>query len=498
MSSPDATAVQTPPTDEPAEPSSAEEDRSHVPEELASASESERPNTWWSRPGGGAEVTRVAAPLVVSSLSWTVMTFVDRLLLKQESGAAMTAAFLSSAVWFALVCFPLGVCAYASTFVAQYHGSGQPKRIGPAVWQAVWTAVIISPVLLLAIPAAPWLFMWGGHDAVTTDLEIRYFAVLCWGVPGMLIGQAFSCFYSGRGLTKVVMIVDALYALLNVVLDYLWIFGHLGFPAMGIEGAAWATVVAMSLKALTYAALFLKPNNRSFATMSARFDRALFGRMLHFGWPSGLQTLVDVAGFTLFIFLVGRLGATESEATSMVFSISSLAFMPVFGIGMAASILVGQHLGEDRDQVAAQATWTSMHVALFYMAVVSAIFVFAPWIVLTGFFAGPGEAQDETVRALAVVLLRFVAAYNFLDAALMIFVNAIKGAGDTRFVLWVSLIMATLLAVASWLAVEVLNLGLYGCWTLITLWVSSMGVIYMLRFMQGKWRSMRVIEPAAA
>ena len=114
-------------------------------------------------------------------------------------------------------------------------------------------------------------------------------------------------------------------------------------------------------------------------------------------------------------------------------------------------------------------------------------------------FFGSIEAAStqEQVWNLSVNLLRFVAAYNLLDATLMVFVSAIKGAGDTPFVLKVSGIMASTMAFASWMAVEVWHLGIYGCWALLTCWVWTVGIIFCLRFLSGKWRKMRVIEQKA-
>ncbi|TWT32292.1 Multidrug resistance protein NorM [Posidoniimonas corsicana] len=439
----------------------------------------------------------MSAPLVVSALSWTVMTFVDRVLLKGVSGEAMAAAFSASTLWFTALCLPLGICMYASTFVSQYFGAGQPERIGPSVWQGAWLAVLACPLLLMTIPLAEPAFAAAAHGDETMRLEVIYFQVLMWGAPAMLLAQAFSSFYSGRGRTRVVMLVDAVFAAVNLLLDYAWIYGHWGFPEMGIAGAGWATVVSLWLKAATYLVLLMLPENRArFATLSGmRLDGPLFKRMLYFGGPSGYQLALDVTGFTIFIMLVGRLGPVEAEATSMAFSISTLAFMPIWGLAMGAGILVGQHLGEDRDGVAARATWTSLHVALAYMSVISVTYLLAPDVFLTWFFRGENSPENSPeVYAMAVTLLRFVAAYNLLDATLMVFVSAIKGAGDTQFVLWVSLVMATLLAAASWLAVTQLGVGVYGCWALITGWIWILGVIFLLRFLQGKWRQMRVIE----
>jgi MATE family multidrug resistance protein len=219
------------------------------------------------------------------------------------------------------------------------------------------------------------------------------------------------------------------------------------------------------------------------------------GRILYYGGPSGLQMLLDVTGFTIFILLIGRLGEAQSEATSIAFSISSLAFMPIYGLHLAVSVLVGERLGENRDDLAARATYTTMQISWMYMLAISLLYVLAPGLFLRGFFPdGANTTQEAAVYALSAVLLRFVATYNLLDATQMVFVGAIKGAGDTRFVLWVSLALAAMLAGFSWLSVEVWRLSVFGCWALVVLWCLIAAAAYAVRFWQGKWRYMRVIE----
>jgi len=454
--------------------------------------------SWWRRPAGGREVLQVALPLVISTISWTVMTFVDRMFLNWVSGIAMSAAFSASIIWFAFFCLPMGICSYVNTFVSQYMGDEQPDRIGPSVWQGVWAALLVTPLALAIIPLAPWIFSWTLHSPEVTQLEIPYFQILCVGGPAMLIATALSAFYSGRGKTWVVMVVDAGVTSLNLLLDYLWIFGYAGFPEMGIEGAGWATVTALWVKAIIYLVLVLKRENRDvFQTATGmRFDRELFGRLIYFGGPSGVQILLDVLGFTVFVILMGRVGDMEAAATTLAFSIASVAFMPVWGFSMAVSILVGQHLGENRDDLAARSTWTTLHISLVYMAIISALYVFTPDLFLSGFFAGNGDSETDkqALHTMAANLLCFVAAYNTMDAVFMIFVSAIKGAGDTRFVMIISVIMGVLLAALSWLTISYWQLSIYGCWMTVTAWVCVMGVIFLLRFLGGKWRSMRVIE----
>lgn len=454
--------------------------------------------TWWQCPAGGREVLLVSLPLVISSLSWTVMSFIDRIFLKWLSGDSMAAAFSASMVWFVLLCLPLGVCSYANAFVSQYFGDKQYTKIGLSVWQAVWIAVLVTPIVLAFNPLAPWIFDLAGHEAAIRTDEVTYFQSLNWGAGGMLISQAAAAFYSGRGKTRIVMIVDTLFALLNVLLDYVMIFGNWGFPELGVAGAGYATAIALWLKAVTYVLLMLQSHHRAeFGTgAGCRLDWQQFRRLWYFGGPSGLQMLLDVVGFTTFVLLVGRLGKVEAEATSMAFSISTLAFMPIYGIGMGAGILVGQHLGENKPDLASRAAWNSLLIGLAYMLAISLMYIFVPGLFLYWFFAGAdnSEGLSGQVGVLATSLLLFVAAYNLFDASLTILVSAIKGAGDTRFVLLVSTVMGIVLAVLSWLAVEVLHLGLYGCWVLIVAWVWALGITYFLRFIQGKWREMRVIE----
>jgi MATE family multidrug resistance protein len=466
--------------------------------------------TWWTKPDGGREVLRVAAPLVVSSLSWTMLTFIDRMMLNHVSGSAMAGAFSASIAWFAVAAFPIGVCTYANTFVAQYDGSHQPHQIGRVVWQTVWIALGFGLLFVIAAPLAPWLFNLArssgtqASDAATHQqtlvYEIQFFKYMCAGGPALLLAQSIASFYSGRGQTWVMMIVEASIDVACIGLDYCWIFGHYGFPAWGVTGAASATVVCLWLKALVYLVLFLRPRHRErFGTLAGlRIDRELIRRILHYGGPSGVQMLLDVTGFTVFILLVGQLGGSAAEATSMAFSVSSLAFMPIYGLHIATSVLVGERLGEDRDDMAASVAITSLQIALGYMSLISLMYVFVPDVFLSGFFShsASAAATHETVRHTAAMLLKFVAAYNLLDATQMIFVGALKGAGDTRFLLRVSVVLGSLLAGFSWLCVRVWKVNIYGCWTLVVFWCLIAAVTYVARFKQGRWRKMRVIDMA--
>jgi MATE family multidrug resistance protein len=453
-------------------------------------------SSWWRRESGGREVLQVAFPLVISTMSWTVMTYVDRMFLAWYSPTALAASFSAAIVWFDVFCVFMGICSYVSTFVSQYHGDQQPERIGPIVWQGNWLAMVSIPLAIIVIPLARAFFESAGHSPEVTEQEIKYFQILCFAGPPLVISASQSCFYSGRGMTWVVMLVDLFATLVNLVLDYVMIFGYAGFPEMGIAGAGWATVIGFWTKPFIYWYLLRQPQHReNFHTHDWKFDLPLLRRLVYYGGPGGVQMLLDVTGFTVFVILIGRLGVMEAQATSMAFSINTVSFMPVWGLGIAASILVGQRLGENRDDLASRATWTTYQIGLVYMALITFMYVAWPDLFLQSFFDENADAAySNELHGMALTLLYFVAAYNMFDATQIIFVSALKGSGDTKFIMLLSLTMASVLAVMSYLAVEVFQFDVYGCWVLIVVWLIILATAYFWRFMTGKWRHMRVID----
>lgn len=452
---------------------------------------------WWSRPCGGREVLTLALPLVASMGSWTLMNFTDRLFLYKYSEPAMAAAFPAGMLNFTILCFPLGIASYANTFVAQYHGAGRPQRIGLAVFQGVILGLLSVPLFLAMIPLAPHFFALAGHTEELAGLEATYYQALNLGAGAVIIAGALSSFFTGRGMTWIVMLVDLAAVLLNAVLAYPWILGKWGFPRMGIAGAGYATAIAQWFCVLLFALLIMMPRNRRPYGVIAglRFDPALMRRLLRFGGPNGLQLVIEVAAFSTFILLVGQLGEAAMAATTLAMTVNSLVFVPMVGVGTAVSTLVGQQLGHNRDDLAARATWTSFGLAVLYTGTFAVFYIFAPDLFLIGHAAGTDPAKFEPLRATVVTLLRLVAAYCMFDAMTLVFSGAIKGAGDTAFVLKTVLMTSPLPVAAVWFGTHHLGLGLYWCWFVLAGWACTLGVTYLTRFLQGKWRSMRVIEP---
>lgn len=451
----------------------------------------------WSADGGYREFLQVALPLILTTASWSLQHFVNRVFLTWYSTDAVAAAMPAGMASFTFLSLFLGVAQYANTFVAQYMGAGRSERTGPAVWQAIYLGVASGVLALVPAAFARPLFELAGHEPAIRPLEATYFRILCYGTGPQVVATAISCFFSGRGQTWVMLGVNIAAISLNIALDYGLIFGHWGLPEMGIAGAGWATNVAGLLAVVLYVIVFLRPSHRSqFATLSGwRLEGPLFRRLLRFGGPSGINFMLDVMAFTLFMLVVGRLGTRELAATSLAFNINSLAFMPLIGCGIAVSTMVGQRLGRGAPEDAEYCTWTGLHLGALYMGSMSLGYLLIPDVFLIPFgLRSQGPAFQE-VHDLAAVLLRYVAVYCLFDAFYMVFTAALKGAGDTRFIMWLSVALAwALMVIPSYVALTWFGASIFTLWSFVCIDVVVMGVVFFLRFRTGRWKGMRVIE----
>lgn len=438
----------------------------------------------------------LALPLVLSTASWTLMHFVDRVFLAWYSTETIAAAMPAGMLHFTMLCLPLGIASYVNTFVSQYWGADRPWRIGVVLWQGVSIGLVAVPYFLLMIPMAPFVFRWAGHGARIAELETTYFQTLAFGAGAAVISAALAAFFTGLGHSRVVMIVDSSAALLNIVLDYLFIFGVI-VPEMGIFGAGLATTISQWIKVAVYALIISRREFRvPFRIVDGlRVDLPLLRRLFRYGGPSGVQLFLETLAFTAFLFLMGRLGTTALAASTMAFSVNTIAFVPMLGLGIAVTTLVGQQLGRNQAALAARATRTAFVLGGLYVGVMSVLYIAWPDLFLTAFAAGSTTEEFTRLRAICTVLLRFVAVYCFLDMMHIVFVSAIKGAGDTRFVLLTTSVVSPIPVLLGWLGLTRWNWSLTTFWIVITAWICALGVIYLARFQQGKWRQMRVIEP---
>jgi multidrug resistance protein, MATE family len=446
-------------------------------------------------PGGAVELLRLAWPLILGNSFWALQIFIDRVLLGRAGGDQVGAALATALLFWTPMCLFQNTANYATTFVAQYTGAGRPHRVGPIIWQSLYFSAAGGAVFLAMAPFAETLLALVGHSTHIQSLETVYFRCLCYAAPPALLTASALSFFAGRGDTHTVLAVNIVGLVVNGMCGAVLIFGLFGLPRLGIAGAGWATVLGSSASALLSLALLFRRRHRAeFATLNGwRFDAGPFARLMRFGLPNGLAAALDTLGFALFTLLVGRMGDAELDATSIAFALNLLAFLPLLGLGQAVEILVGRRLGENDPATAERSTWMALRFGLAITGTAAAAYVLFPGA-MAELFHGD-DAHWDQVRSLAPVLLRFVAVYCLFDATSLTFSCALRGAGDTRFVTIAALTTSWLvLVLPTWAACRY-GWGLLWAWTFASAYIITLAMILFLRFRQGAWRAMRVIEP---
>ncbi len=454
-----------------------------------------------ARAGGYRELLAIAIPMVLSFGTQSVMHVVDRVFMTWYSKEAVAAALPAGILFWSCLSLPYGVISYANAFVAQYDGAKRPDRVAISVWQAAYFAVgsglLLMPFSLIAGP----LFAAVGHEPAVQREEVVYFAWLSLGAVFALLPAALSCFFSGRGLTRMVLLVNSSSVLVNAVLVSILVFGWGPFPRLGIMGAAIATNLANVYATVCYLLLLTRTDARQTYGFWRhwRFDRFLMHDLLRFGGPSGLQMFLDVAGFTAFVMIVGRIGTnTELAATNIAFNLNNLAFTPVVGLGIAVSTLVGQRIGEGRPEIAAMSARKGFVLAGGMMLTFGAMYVFLPQVLLAPYAYHAEGANFEDVRGVVIVLLRFVAIYSFFDAMAIVFGSAVRAAGDTVFSMLVTCACAWgLLVLPTYLTWRFYGPSLFWSWVWCSVYVTTLGLIFLTRFLGGRWKTMNVIHHEA-
>lgn len=444
--------------------------------------ENARQSAAWSSDGGLREVSIVAWPVVLSMLSYTAMGFVDTLFVAQLGTAQLAGTALAGVAMILLASGVLGTVRGVNVVAAQATGAGQHDRALAVGWSGVLMAGGVGGLLMFfALAATDIAHLLGGTPEVQ-GFAATYFAVRCLALPGWFVLTAAGQAFQGLGDTRTPMRVNLLSNALNVVLDAVLVLGVGPVPALGVAGAAWATAISFSVGAL----LLVWALRRDRGWRRPELSHA--SSVIRVGAPIGARWLADVGGWALLTAMLSRLGAAEVAATQVVVRIIGVSFLPGHGISEAASIGVGQHVGGRRDA----AIWRTFHSALTLSVMVMGSFALVFWLApepLLGLFS-----SDDRVLAIGAGLMAWAAAIQLIDALCMTAMGALGGAGDTRFVMVVSMVgMWTIMVPLGWWLGIVLGYGAVGVWGAMTLEITVRAVACTHRWFSGNWRAHTVV-----
>lgn len=447
-------------------------------------------------PGGCRELLQLAIPLVISNSAFTVMQFCDRIFLARYDDLAIQASLPAGILAFTLMCLFTSIAGYSATLVAQFFGAGKPEQCVHATVQGLYFTLLSIPAFAVLVPVGYGIIELCGHAPALAAQERIYLAWMVLGGVPVGLGGSLGGYFTGRSRVRLNTVSNVLGCLVNIVLDYAMIFGKWGFPEMGLKGAAIATCLAACVAPAIQAAFFLASREVRHLGYRKAFapDGAILRTLIRFGVPSGVQLLLDIGAFALFVLLTARLEAAALTASNVALSINNLAFSPLMGFGTAASIKSGQHKGAGDMDHAMRSGWAALRLGWMYMAFIGTVFVVFPETLLA-LFLPPEQTGLDPAAFLRTGrhLMYLMTAWGVFDTATIILIGALKGVGDTRFVMAYLTLMAWLIWIPGELAIFHWGGSIVQAWIWLAVYVCLLSFGCALRWHRGKWKDIRVI-----
>ena len=448
--------------------------------------------------GECGKVLRLVWPLALGMANNAVMQFVDRVFLSNESNASLQAVLPAAVLSFLFICFFQSLVSYSGVFVAQFHGA----RDGRGCFRSYFAGLVLCAVALVClvclVPAGKPVFRYFAPDAGENLVarENAYFSIVTAGGAALCAMTAAGGYLTGRGRTRIVFWVNLAGNLLNAGLDYVLIFGIGPVPACGISGAAAATVASQAVQAAVLNWIVLREwcaSSGASGTGRREGIGPLFWRILRFGAPAAAYQLLNFLSFTVFVMLTDRIGGMELAVSNACFTVNYLLIAPVEGFSIGAATIVGQCKGAGDAEGAAGGAARALWLALAYAAFVSALVLAFHDPILRMFVAKDADFPQEAFVSLGLTLFLLMTAWQLFDAADVTLSGALKGAGDTRFVMvwmllssfgfWMPLLFWTYFRMHSMTAI----------WSTMVAYVVFICIGSALRWRFGPWRRIRMI-----
>lgn len=438
------------------------------------------------------EMLKISLPIIVAMASHNVMTLVDTGMLAHYGTDELASVGAAGAVAFVFLGFIFGVAGCTSTFVSQSLGRGRHEDCARYTWQGLYFAIAMQVLVIPFLIWAPLIFQGFGHEPDVQRLEAIYFRIRMAHIVSTASYAALSSYFQGIGRPGIPMVTALLANGLNIVLDWLLIFGKAGLPEMGITGAAIATAIASYFQAALLLAAFLWPSmHERFKTRTTwRFDLARLRQLLRIGSPAGLSFSLHVASWAIFTnVLIGRLGRDILAANNITHSIIGLSFMPAIGLNKGVTVLVGKYIGRRDIPAAKRRAYVGIALAMLYMSFCGALFVLFRGPVIRLF-----RSEPNIVKAGGTMLI-LAAIFQAFDALAIMSHGALRGAGDTRFPAVIDIASGWLLLIPlGYLLTFTLGWGYTGAWTAAAVQIATVSVIFFWRFVSEAWRKIDIFE----
>ncbi len=463
----------------------------------------------------------LAVPVIVAMLFQTVINQLDTAMVGRLPGAVgidgQAGIGLSLPLFWAAGGFLSAIAIGTQAITARRTGEQKPLLAGMALSNSLFIAVISSvAVSALGYFLAPSFFRMMSPNPNVVRLGSSYCSIRMIGVFTMVTTMSYKSFFDGIGKTHVHMVASILMNFLNAGLNLLLIFGLWGFPRLEVDGAAIASVIStyVGLAVMILWSLLPRYIKKYKYYRMKNLDRRVSWEIVRLSVPSGLATVFVMSGFLFFLWVIGNLpkgpqwldalsfvplagpvlsgveAAQPDIATSASWSMISflmLVFITSMAFGTATATLVSQSLGAKKPDLAERYGWESVKIGMLVMGLVGLVMIIHPSMFMRIF------TDKQEVIDVALPAMRLVGSVTALMSAGMILVQALYGAGNTRFVMIAEMLMHSLCLIPlSYILGMVLGLGLLGCWMAAAAYAVALSSIMAWKFKEGKWKQIKI------
>ena len=371
----------------------------------------------------------LAAPVVIAELGWVAMQIVDTLMVGRLGPDAIGAVGLASSLFIAVGVFAMGLLLGLDPLVAQAFGASRIDECHEWLVAGVWLAILASlPVVAVVFAIHATLPSWGLPPGVVV-LAQPYLAVLAWSLPPLLFYVAFRRYIQAMNIVRPITITLIAANVVNAITNWVLIFGNFGAPALGVRGAAYATLASRILMMGSLLAVIVRRERSMVPRLVDTpfgLDLARVWRLVVLGLPAGSQMVLEVGVFATASALAGWVSANALAAHQIALNMASVTFMVPYGISAAAAVRVGQAVGRRDPHGAMRAGWTAIAIGVAFMGTAAIVFFAVPGLLIRAFTPDPGVAE------IGIGLLFVAAVFQLFDGVQGVTTGALRGLGDTK------------------------------------------------------------------
>jgi len=423
----------------------------------------------------------LAYPIILAQMGQMLTGIVDNMMVGRVSTAALAASSFANGIFSNIMIFGMGFAFGLTPLIGKAIGQKDTDKVSNLLRHSILVNIILGVVLTVLLFICSQFMHLMGQPKDVYELATPYFLVISSSMLPLMLFFTFKQFTEGISITKPAMFFTLLSNALNIILNYILIYGKLGFPALGLIGAGWATLISRVLQAvglfayIWYAKKFSQYNkhkNHQFI-----FRKETISELFKLGTPIALQLTMEVAAFAMGTIMMGWVGKVELAAHQIALSLASLTFMTVSGIALATTVRVSNQMGEGNYKEMRLAGITSVQMVVVFMVLCGmAFFLLNEWLPIA-------FTEDKNVISVAASLLLIAAVFQVSDGIQVTMMGALRGLSDVNRPTYIALVAYWFIALpVAYIFTFKLDFNEVGIWLGLVCGLSMAAILLLFRF----------------